>query len=96
MNEKTAISRRTALTGLAVGLTSVVASPVLAAGDAGEPNKLSAIPPLEDPRTKYPQPPFKPQKQPWPGLAKEMDPKPDHGEKSYTGSGRLKGRSRWR
>jgi NAD(P)-dependent dehydrogenase (short-subunit alcohol dehydrogenase family) len=47
---------------------------------------------LEDPRNKYPKPPFKEQQQPWPGLAKEMDPKPDHGEKSYKGSGRLQGR----
>ena len=92
MNEKSAISRRTAITGLAVGLTSVVASPALAAGDAGNAGVNTKGPAMEDPRTKYPQPPFKAQKQPWPGLAKEMDPKPDHGEKSYTGSGRLKGR----
>ena len=46
----------------------------------------------ENPVDKYPQPPFKEQKQPWPGLATKMDPKPDHGEKSYKGSGRLKGR----
>ena len=47
---------------------------------------------LEDPTTKYPKPPFKGQEQPWPGLATEMDPRPDHGEKSYKGSGRLAGR----
>src|SRR6202451_3061650 len=47
---------------------------------------------LDDPRTKYPKPPFKKQKQPWPGLACEMEPPPDHGEKSYKGSGRLFGR----
>ncbi len=47
---------------------------------------------LEDPTAKYPKPPFKEQKQPWPGLAGKMDPKPDHGETSYKGSGRLKGR----
>src|ERR1700759_4266459 len=47
---------------------------------------------LEDPTTKYPKPPFEKQKQDWPGLASEMNPKPDHGEKSYKGSGRLKGR----
>jgi NAD(P)-dependent dehydrogenase (short-subunit alcohol dehydrogenase family) len=46
----------------------------------------------EDPRTKYPAPPFRLQTQPWPGLARNMDPKPDHGEKSYRGSGRLAGR----
>jgi len=47
---------------------------------------------MQDPTTKYPQPPFKKQSQPWPGLASEMDPKPDHGEASYRGSGRLAGR----
>lgn len=47
---------------------------------------------LEDPRNKYPKPPFKKQSQPWPGLAGKMDPVPDHGEKSYKGSGRLVGR----
>jgi hypothetical protein len=47
---------------------------------------------LEDPREKYPKPPFKKQSQPWPGLAGKMDPQPDHGEKSYKGSGRLTGR----
>ncbi len=48
--------------------------------------------PLQDPTTKYPRPPFKRQPQPWPGLASKMDPRPDHGEKSYKGSGRLAGR----
>src|SRR5689334_7799532 len=47
---------------------------------------------MEDPRTKYPKPPFKQQTQPWPGLARNMDPKPDHGETRYRGSGRLAGR----
>jgi NAD(P)-dependent dehydrogenase (short-subunit alcohol dehydrogenase family) len=47
---------------------------------------------LENPRDKHPKPPFKKQEQPWPGLACEMDPRPDHGEISYRGSGRLAGR----
>jgi NAD(P)-dependent dehydrogenase (short-subunit alcohol dehydrogenase family) len=46
----------------------------------------------EDPTTKYPKPPFNSQSQPWPGLARKMDPRPDHGEESYKGSGRLAGR----
>lgn len=45
-----------------------------------------------DPTTKYPKPPFKKQQQPWPGLARDMNPVPDHGESSYRGSGRLEGR----
>src|ERR1700722_17249331 len=47
---------------------------------------------LQNPVDKYPRPPFKKQSQPWPGLASKMDPRPDHGEKSYKGSGRLTGR----
>jgi len=47
---------------------------------------------MEDPTTKYPQPPFQKQTQPFPGLAGKMTPKPDHGETSYKGSGRLAGR----
>ncbi|MDQ6647267.1 MAG: SDR family oxidoreductase [Pseudomonadota bacterium] len=47
---------------------------------------------MVDPDTKYPQPPFEAQKQPWPGLASRMNPRPDHGETSYKGSGRLNGR----
>ena len=47
---------------------------------------------LQDPTTKYPKPPFKGQEQPWPGLGGKMEPRPDHGEKSYKGSGRLAGR----
>lgn len=47
---------------------------------------------LQDPTTKYPAPPFQRQSQPWPGLAGKMNPRPDHGEASYHGSGRLNGR----
>jgi NAD(P)-dependent dehydrogenase (short-subunit alcohol dehydrogenase family) len=47
---------------------------------------------MQDPRHQYPRPPFPRQPQPTPGLAAEMDPKPDHGETSYVGSGKLKGR----
>jgi NAD(P)-dependent dehydrogenase (short-subunit alcohol dehydrogenase family) len=47
---------------------------------------------MQDPRAKYPHPPFESQTQPWPGLASKMTPKPDHGETSYRGSGRLAGR----
>ncbi|MGH6681007.1 MAG: SDR family NAD(P)-dependent oxidoreductase, partial [Bradyrhizobium sp.] len=47
---------------------------------------------LTNPADKYPKPPFKKQSQAWPGLASKMDPPPDHGERSYRGSGRLAGR----
>jgi len=47
---------------------------------------------MQDPRVQYPQPPFERQPQPAPGLAGEMSPRPDHGENSYQGLGRLTGR----
>jgi NAD(P)-dependent dehydrogenase (short-subunit alcohol dehydrogenase family) len=47
---------------------------------------------MQDPREQYPRPPFPRQPQPAPGLAAKMDPVPDHGETSYTGSGKLAGR----
>jgi NAD(P)-dependent dehydrogenase (short-subunit alcohol dehydrogenase family) len=46
----------------------------------------------QNPVTQYPGPKFAAQTQPEPGLAREMKPKPDHGEESYKGLGRLKGR----
>ncbi|MGO8184254.1 SDR family oxidoreductase [Rhizobium leguminosarum] len=42
--------------------------------------------------TNYPTPPFPSQKQQMPGFTARMDPVPDHGEKSYRGSERLKGK----
>lgn len=47
---------------------------------------------MRDPRSQYPQPPFDRQRQDAPGLAKDMLPKPDHGEESYRGCDRLSGR----
>lgn len=38
-----------------------------------------------------PAPPFAAQKQPMPGTTARMEPRPDHGESSYRGSGRLRG-----
>jgi NAD(P)-dependent dehydrogenase (short-subunit alcohol dehydrogenase family) len=39
-----------------------------------------------------PTPPFPEQHQDFPGLTSKMDPKPDHGEDSYVGSGQLAGK----
>ena len=47
---------------------------------------------MQDPTKQYPQPKFEDQPQSAPGLARDMDPKPDHGEESYRGFGRLEGR----
>jgi NAD(P)-dependent dehydrogenase (short-subunit alcohol dehydrogenase family) len=38
----------------------------------------------------YPKPPYPSQKQSMPGSTTKMDPRPDHGENSYKGSGKLK------
>jgi NAD(P)-dependent dehydrogenase (short-subunit alcohol dehydrogenase family) len=47
---------------------------------------------MQDPRKQYPAPPFPRQPQPAPGLASKLEPPADHGEESYRGSGKLKGR----
>jgi NAD(P)-dependent dehydrogenase (short-subunit alcohol dehydrogenase family) len=47
---------------------------------------------MQDPTTQYPQPPFPRQPMDAPGSVHDMTPAPDHGETSYQGSGRLKGR----
>ena len=91
MEEKDKISRRTVIGGLGAGLAAVAIAPVY-----GAPKMAVATPGeaqgLQNPLTKFPRPPFSGQSQPWPGLASKMDPRPDHGEKSYKGSGRLTGR----
>jgi NAD(P)-dependent dehydrogenase (short-subunit alcohol dehydrogenase family) len=46
----------------------------------------------EDPRRQEVRQPFPAQQQEPPGRENEMRPRPDHGEKSYRGSGRLQGR----
>ena len=42
--------------------------------------------------TDYPTPPYPEQQQSIPGRTEAMDPRPDHGEESYRGSGRLAGK----
>jgi len=57
--------------------------------------RMTSTPPtraLDDPKSKYPRPPYEEQHQPWPGLSAKMQPRPDHGEVSYKGSGRLQER----
>ena len=47
---------------------------------------------LQNPVTKYIQPPYEEGRQETPGYEADMQLKPDHGEESYIGSGKLKGR----
>jgi NAD(P)-dependent dehydrogenase (short-subunit alcohol dehydrogenase family) len=80
----TSPSRRQVVGSAGLGLAAVTA---VSGARAATPESG-----LLDPTTKYPKPPFQKQSQPWPGLASLMEPKPDHGETSYRGSGRLAGR----
>ncbi len=47
----------------------------------------------QDPKEQAPKPPYPEQSQQPPGLESEMEPKPDFGEQSYRGSGRLQGKA---
>ncbi len=90
MDDSKNYTRRDAVKTIAAGIgaATVARSANAAPGDAMGPTAA----PLVDPKDKYPKPPFKGQSQEWPGLASRMDPPPDHGERSYRGSGRLAGR----
>ena len=93
MNDDNAtnLSRRRMVSGAGLGIAVAAAAPAFAqTASAAMPEVASK--PLEDPTKAYPKPPYPGQSQPWPGLAGKMDPKPDHGETSYRGSGRLAGR----
>jgi NAD(P)-dependent dehydrogenase (short-subunit alcohol dehydrogenase family) len=87
-------SRREFVGEMTAGLAAVLAPPVLAqqAAVALDSPRASGNVPKQDPTTQYPRPPFPPQRQEPPGLAAKMNPRPDHGEKSYRGSGKLTGR----
>jgi NAD(P)-dependent dehydrogenase (short-subunit alcohol dehydrogenase family) len=84
-------SRRELVSGLGAGVVTIAALRCSPASAGDSPSSAAAAAP-QDPKTKYPRPPFASQSQPWPGLAGKMSPRPDHGEKSYRGSGRLAGR----
>jgi NAD(P)-dependent dehydrogenase (short-subunit alcohol dehydrogenase family) len=84
-------TRRDILSGVTVGIAAAtVAGNALAqkgsAAPAGAPRDK------RNPITQYPKPPFEAQRQEPPGLASRMKPPPDHGEKSYRGTGKLLGR----
>lgn len=46
-----------------------------------------------NPKDRGPKPPFEEPGQSFPGLEEKMRSKPDHGEESYRGNGRLKGKT---
>ncbi len=88
MNDDNPMSRRQAVSGAGIGLAVAAAS----ASATARAQPQDTAQPMTDPTTRYPKPPFRRQSQPWPGLASRMEPRPDHGETSYRGSGRLAGR----
>lgn len=91
MNEHAKISRRNMIGGIGTGLF-LAGMPSAWAGAASLASGESVSAGFPDnPLNKYPKPPFTYQDQSWPALAGKMDPRPDHGEQSYKGSGRLKG-----
>ena len=87
--DKSGITRRGAFVG---GAGSMLAAATYETASAASSASSDTATKMDDPRTKYPKPPFPSQTQPFPGLASKMNPKPDHGETSYKGSGRLMGR----
>lgn len=84
------LSRREVMAAAGVGIAAGVAGDARAQQTSTKPLENGTA--MQDPRSKYPKPPFEAQNQPWPGLARDMKPKPDHGETSYKGPGRLAGR----
>ena len=69
---------------------SAAAVPALAQQAAGGNQPAAGA--AREAAKRYPRPPFPNQDQPWPALASKMTPRPDHGETTYRGSGRLAGR----
>ncbi len=89
-NDNGGVSRRDMIR-MGSTLAAVAAVPAFAQSGGASPSGAAGGR-MEDPTKNYPKPPFSEQSQPWPGLASKMEPRPDHGETSYRGSGRLAGR----
>jgi hypothetical protein len=53
---------------------------------------MTSSPTTENPRDAEAKPPFPQERLEYPGLESEMTPRPDYGEASYQGHGRLQGR----
>ncbi|MET0618204.1 MAG: SDR family oxidoreductase [Luteibacter sp.] len=93
MTEDFSPSRRRIVQNASLGVAAAaMATPTFAAVGAATATGVGGTRGLVDPRQGFPKPPFTAQNQPWPGLAGKMQPRPDHGETSYKGSGRLAGR----
>ncbi len=90
---KNEASRREVIGSVGAGLVVAAAATGASAAQA-QPKAHSGytIAEVQQRTDSYPKPPFPNQKQPFPGLARDMQPRPDHGEQSYRGTGRLVGR----
>lgn len=82
-------SRRRLIQGAAATLAAGMVLPAFAQSTQSDTASQLTPAPMSDPKAMYPKPPFDKQSQPWPGLARDMQPPPDHGETSYRGSNRL-------
>jgi hypothetical protein len=92
MEERMASKADTSMSRRQIVGTGAASAAASLASSTAKGNEDMAATDLSDPTKKYPKPPFKKQSQAWPGLAGRMDPRPDHGEESYRGAGRLAGR----
>ena len=90
-HQTSTLSRRQAVAMVGMGMAMTAATGARQTAATADTNQAQE-PALQNPVSKHPAPPFRKQTQAWPGLAGRMDPKPDHGETSYKGSGRLAGR----
>jgi hypothetical protein len=74
-HEQRSLSRRQAVRLVGLGIAAATA-PALSQPTGQRSNiSTSREPAMQDPRAKYPKPPFESQTQPWPGLAGKMNPK---------------------
>ncbi|WP_375270284.1 SDR family oxidoreductase [Sphingomonas sp.] len=80
--------RRTFVAGAALTAGAVAVADVASAQGGGGGAGAATTPAA----AAYPKPPYPVQRQPWPGLSSKMTPRPDHGETSYKGSGKLAGK----
>ncbi|GBQ15026.1 dehydrogenase [Swaminathania salitolerans LMG 21291] len=84
--------RRDMMRGATFGLAGLMAASGAARAAAETTSGAGTAPPLADPQSLYPHAPFPAQPQEWPGLQSRMQPRPDCGETSYKGSGKMAGR----
>ena len=90
MSDQITSSRRHLLGATFAGAAGAALAP--AAARAQTPATPAPLSVMRNPRDIYPKGPFPRQPQPVPGLASRMQPRPDHGEETYRGSGKLIGR----